>query len=73
MVEGMRGRLAVECDGDTWHGPEQYEQDAVRQRILEGCGLRFWRVLGSVFYREREVALDGLWKTLDQLDIRPSA
>ncbi|HXW71177.1 MAG TPA: hypothetical protein VEK34_07050 [Methylocella sp.] len=22
VVEGMQGRLAVECDGDQWHDPE---------------------------------------------------
>src|SRR2546430_9629330 len=27
VVEGMQGRLAVECDGDEWHGPDRYEQD----------------------------------------------
>ena len=23
VVEGMQGRLAVECDGDAWHGAER--------------------------------------------------
>jgi len=27
LVEGMDGRMAVECDGDHWHGPEEYEKD----------------------------------------------
>ena len=36
VVEGDEGaRLAVECDGDAWHGPEQYEADLLRQRQLE--------------------------------------
>ena len=69
VVEGMQGRLAVECDGDAWHGPERYEQDMARQRILERCGWTFWRVRGSWFYREPEKALEGLWTTLDRLQI----
>ncbi len=36
VVEGMHGRLAVECDGDFWHGPERYEADMIRERM--GCG-----------------------------------
>ena len=38
VVEGMQGRLAVECDGDEWHGPDRYEQDMARQRDLERDG-----------------------------------
>jgi very-short-patch-repair endonuclease len=69
VVEGMRGRLAVECDGDAWHGPERYEQDMARQRILERCGWTFWRVRGSSFYRAPERTLEGLWTMLDGLQI----
>ena len=42
VVEGTSNRLAVECDGDEWHGTEQYESDVTRQRILERCGLRYY-------------------------------
>ena len=71
MIEGMRGRLAVECDGDAWHGAEQYEQDTHRERILSRCGLTFWRVRGSTFYRNSEAALEELWNTLTRLGIHP--
>jgi len=64
VVEGMRGRLAVECDGDKWHGPERYEMDMARQRQLERSGFPFWRVRGSVFYRNPELAMESLWATL---------
>ena len=72
MVEGMRGRLAVECDGDFWHGAEQYEADMHRERILTRCGLTFWRVSGSVFKRDPEKALESLWDTLNRLSIYPA-
>jgi very-short-patch-repair endonuclease len=71
VVEGMRGRMAVECDGDTWHGPEQYQSDMARQRQLERSGYPFWRVRGSVFYREPEDSLGSLWKTLRLRGIFP--
>jgi len=72
VVEGMRGRLAVECDGDQWHGVERYEADMARQRMLERCEWTFWRVRGSTFYRDPEEALKSLWQTLDRLGIYPS-
>jgi very-short-patch-repair endonuclease len=71
LIEGMRGRLAVECDGDDSHGPERYEHDMARQRMLERCGLRFWRVRGSAFYRDPERALDELWDVLARSRIYP--
>ena len=37
LVEGMQGRLAVECDGDEWHGADRYEEDMARQRQLVLC------------------------------------
>jgi len=73
VVEGMRGRLAVECDGDDSHGLEQYEADQARQRMLERCDCTFWRVRGSTFYRDPEAALRSLWETLDDLGIHPSS
>jgi very-short-patch-repair endonuclease len=73
LVEGMRGRLAVECDGDQWHGLEQWGADVDRQRMLERCGLNFWRVRGSTFYRDQEVALSSLWQELERFGVRPAA
>lgn len=72
VVEGTRNRMGVECDGDTWHGPERWEADMARQRQLERCGWIFWRVPASAFYRDPDQALDGLWHTLDRLGIAPS-
>ncbi|WP_420595122.1 AAA domain-containing protein [Deinococcus sp.] len=71
VVEGLRGRLAVECDGDFWHGPEQYEDDLHRQQILERAGMVFWRVRGSTYARDPEAALAGLWTALDERGVYP--
>jgi very-short-patch-repair endonuclease len=71
VVEGMQGRLAVECDGDEWHGPERYEQDMARQRDLERAGWQFVRIRGGDFYHDRERATEPLWRELDSLGIKP--
>ena len=61
----------MECDGDQWHGPEQWERDTSRQRVLERCGMRFWRIRGCEYYRAPEGSLESLWKILSEMDIRP--
>ena len=71
VVEGGHARLAVECDGDKWHGVEQYEADMERQRKLERCGWEFFRVRESAFKWNRENALSGLWRLLEERDIFP--
>ena len=71
VVEGMRGRIAVECDGDQWHGPDRYEYDMARQRDLERAGWQFVRIRGSDFYRDRDQAMQPLWDELDRHGIRP--
>ena len=71
VVQGMQGALAVECDGDESHPPEQYEADLARQRDLERCGWTFWRVAGSTFYRDPDAALESLWQELRDLGISP--
>jgi very-short-patch-repair endonuclease len=69
VVEGIKTRLAVECDGDNWHGPDQYEADQIRQRILERAGWRFWRIRGSSFYRDPSGAMEPLWQILEEMEI----
>jgi very-short-patch-repair endonuclease len=72
VVVGSKGRLAVECDGDTWHGPAAYERDLARQRDLERCGWQFFRIRESAFYVDQTGTLAGLWQTLEELVIYPS-
>lgn len=71
VVEGGNARLAVECDGDHWHGADRYEDDMQRQRQLERCGWEFFRVRESAFYSNRDFALAGLWQALKDRDIFP--
>ncbi len=71
VVEGDTDRLAIECDGDQFHGPEQWETDLRRQRVLERLGWTFCRVRGSTYYRHPTEALSPVWDRLAQLGIRP--
>lgn len=70
VIVGAKGKLAVECDGDFWHGPDVYEADLARQRELERCGWEFFRIRESTFYADMASSLRKLWDTLDELDIR---
>jgi very-short-patch-repair endonuclease len=69
VVEGPSSRLAVECDGDRWHGPDVWHQDRARQEVLERSGWTFERIRGSAFYRDADAAMAPLWERLDQLGI----
>lgn len=72
VVEGNDGkRLAVECDGDRYHGPERWMEDMSRQRVLERAGWRFWRCWGSSFARNRVECLAELFDTLAEEGIEP--
>ncbi len=71
LVEGRRGRLAVVCDGDDWSDAERFEEDVLRQRQLERCGLPFCRIRGAAYYRDPETALDELWADLRDNGIFP--
>jgi len=64
VVEDSQGRVAVECDGDQWHGPEAYEEDCQREAVLKRAGWRFIRLRASTFYANRSHATDWL---VDQL------
>jgi very-short-patch-repair endonuclease len=72
VVEGNEGRrLAVECDGDRFHGPGQWADDMARQRVLERAGWTFWRCFASSFVRRRKPVMDDLLQTLERLGIEP--
>lgn len=69
VVEGPAARLAIECDGEAWHGPERWHADRARQVVLERAGWTFVRIRGSAYYRDPDVALEPLWERLDELGI----
>jgi very-short-patch-repair endonuclease len=72
VVEGANGkRLAIECDGDRFHGAEKWADDMARQRVLERAGWTFWRCFASSFTRRRQEVLLDLLTTLSGLGIEP--
>lgn len=72
VIQGDKNRIAVECDGDRSHGIEKWEYDLRREAQLRRAGWKFWRISGSAFYRNKEKALEGLWKFLEAEGIKNS-
>jgi len=73
VVEGANdGRLAVECDGDKYHGAQNWAGEARRQRVLERVGWRFWRCFAATFVLRRAAVLADLESTLAALNIVPN-
>jgi very-short-patch-repair endonuclease len=72
VVEGEGDRrLAVELDGDRYHGPDRWFEDMRRQRALERLGWTFWRCWGSHWLADRQECLENLVATLSRLGIEP--
>jgi very-short-patch-repair endonuclease/Cdc6-like AAA superfamily ATPase len=65
VVEGNNDmRLAVECDGDRYHGSDKWVEDMDRQRVLERAGWTFWRSFASAFVRRRDSVMKELLNAL---------
>ncbi len=71
VIEGRMSKLAVECDGDYWHGADQYEDDMRRQRQLERCGWTFVRVRESEFYIDKPKMIEKIVNKCNELNIFP--
>ena len=73
VVTGAAGKLAVECDGDHWHSsPDQQRADLERERELQRCGWKFWRIRESEYYLDPVGSLTGLWAELERRGITPN-
>jgi len=72
VVEGTDDkRLAIELDGDEFHGPDRWAHDMSRQRILERAGWTFWRCFASTWSLHKEEVLAELLARLRQMQIEP--
>jgi len=72
VVEGEKDRrLAVECDGDKYHGSGQWIHDMRRQRVLERVGWSFWRCFASSFAMSKKSCMQDLVATLEMMGIQP--
>jgi very-short-patch-repair endonuclease len=66
VIHGRKAPIAIECDGDRWHGPERWEYDQRRETQLRRAGWKFWRISGSAFYRDSNQTLAMLCKYLEE-------
>jgi very-short-patch-repair endonuclease len=72
VVEGAGDvRLAIECDGDEYHGPDKWAHDMNRQRILERAGWVFWRCFASTWTLRRDEVVYELCERLNMMGIEP--
>lgn len=72
VVEGADDRrLAIELDGDKYHGPDKWADDIRRQKALERLGWVFWRCWGSSWISDRRGCLDDLKATMAKMGIEP--
>ena len=72
VVEGEGdARLAIECDGDEFHGPDRWAADMSRQRVLERAGWTFWRCFASTWSMRRSEVLQELLERLAAMGIEP--
>jgi very-short-patch-repair endonuclease len=72
VVEGAHDqRLAVECDGDAFHGPESWAHDMERQRVLERAGWTFWRCFASTWHLRKDEVFETLVQRLTSMGIEP--
>lgn len=63
--------VAVECDGDRFHGFEELPADMARQAVLERAGWKFIRIRGTQFYRDPEGTMGDVFEQLSALGILP--
>lgn len=72
VVEGTDDkRLAIELDGDEFHGPDRWQHDMIRQRILERAGWTFWRCFASTWSLHKEDVFAELLARLYAMGIEP--
>jgi very-short-patch-repair endonuclease len=72
VVEGADDRrLAIELDGDEFHGPDRWQADMGRQRVLERAGWTFWRCFASTWSLRRDAVLGELLAQLARMGIEP--
>lgn len=64
-------KIAIECDGDRYHGEDKIIDDIRRQNILERLGWRFIRIRGSEYFRYPEETMDRVFADLEKYEIFP--
>ncbi len=66
--------LGVECDGATYHGSRSArDRDLLRHQVLRGMGWRLHRLWSTDWFRDREAAISGILRSLEQAESAPTA
>lgn len=71
VVQYNNKKVAIECDGEKYHGPDMVAADMERQTILERIGWKFIRLRGSEYYNNKEAAMNRVIADLYALGIEP--
>lgn len=71
VISYKDNRVALECDGERWHGEDKLEEDMNRQSILERLGWRFIRIRGSEFFSDESGSMERVIKKLNEFEIYP--
>jgi len=62
-------KVAIECDGERWHGEDNIDEDMERQSILERLGWRFIRIRGSKFFTDEISTMEKVYEKLTVMGI----
>ena len=73
VIPALDGRrVAIECDSGRYRGEARWTEEMRRQSVLERVGrCVFFRVRGTLFARDPDAALSGLWPLLADLGLLP--
>ena len=66
--------LGVECDGATYHGSRSArDRDLLRHEVLRSMGWRLHRLWSTDWFRDRDAAIAGVLRSLEQAESTPTA
>jgi very-short-patch-repair endonuclease len=71
VVSDATNQVALECDGDRFHGVDEVPLDMTRQAVLERAGWRFIRIRGTRFYRDPAGTMAWVLDELKRLGVSP--
>lgn len=65
LLNDNNQKIAIECDGDKYHGIDELEHDLERQSVLERCGWKFIRIRASEFYYDKEESINNILNQIE--------
>lgn len=69
VIEGLRARLGLICNGDELVSVDNWESRFMRQLELQKAGWNFKRVRASEFYYNREKVINSIISKLNEINI----